>query len=169
VRRGPDNSEGASIATAVYRTFENVSGLYDGWSDPLEIFHDILPQVYDFGQLWDYSGLFCTLAHEKPNLKILEIGAGTGGTTAKILEYLVSENRERMYFSYTYTDISSGFFVAARERFSDAQAIEYAVLDISHDPLDQGFEEHSYDLVIASNVSGGTQSPPFWYAKLQNR
>jgi hypothetical protein len=53
----------------------------------------------------------------------------------------------------SYTDISSGFFVAAKERFKDHHNIEFSMLDISKDPLEQGFEEGSYDLILAANVS----------------
>jgi len=84
---------------------------------------------------------------------VLEIGAGTGGTTTNMLLGLKSEFGERLYSKYSYTDISSGFFVAAKERFKDHQNIEFSILDISQDPLEQGFEEGSYDLILAANVS----------------
>ena len=84
---------------------------------------------------------------------MLEIGAGTGGTTTNMLLGLRSEFGERLYSKYSYTDISSGFFVAAKERFKDYQNIEFSVLDISKDPLEQGFEEGSYDLILAANVT----------------
>jgi len=86
-------------------------------------------------------------------LRVLEIGAGTGGTTTSMLSGLKSEFGERLYSKYSFTDISAGFFVAAKERFKDHQNIEFSVLDISKDPLEQGFEEGSYDLILASNVS----------------
>ena len=100
----------------------------------------------------EYSEFLDLVAHYKPNLKILEIGAGTGGTTSTVLPRLKSAYGERMYLSYTYTDISSGFFISARERFNDYPAVEYAILDISKDPIEQGFEAESFDLIIACNV-----------------
>lgn len=63
-----------------------------------------------------------------------------------------------MYSNYTFTDISSGFFPAARERFSSYPNIEYMALDISKDPVGQGLEAESYDLVLASNVLHATPS-----------
>ena len=77
---------------------------------------------------------------------------GTGGLTAKFLEDLKSDYGERLYFKYTFSDISSGFFVQAQERFKEYAAIEYQALDISQDPLEQGFKAGEYDLIIASNV-----------------
>jgi hypothetical protein len=42
---------------------------------------------------------------------------------------------------------------AAKKRFNNAQNIEYAVLDISRDPMEQGFDSGSFDLIIGANVS----------------
>ena len=86
-------------------------------------------------------------------LRVLEIGAGTGSATAAVLPEL-PEGR----FDYTYTDISAGFFAEAESRFGGAEAsIEYRVLDIENDPVEQGFDAHGYDLVIASNVLHATR------------
>lgn len=100
----------------------------------------------------EYSTFLDLAAHRKPNMRILEIGAGTGGTTATVLPSLRSSYSERMFLSYTYTDISSGFFPGAKERFKDFPGIEYRVLDISKDPIDQGFQPEKFDLIIACNV-----------------
>jgi len=86
-------------------------------------------------------------------LRILEIGAGTGSATASVLPELPPGG-----YDYTYTDISAGFFSEAEDRFggSDA-AIEYRVLDIEKDPVEQGYDAHGYDLLIASNVLHATR------------
>jgi phospholipid N-methyltransferase len=102
--------------------------------------------------MWDVREFFQLLGHMQPQMKVLEIGAGTGGLTAKVLEHLRSSYGERLYLQYTFTDVSSGFFPAANKRFAEYQAIEYKVLDISRHPLEQGFQHEEYDLIIASNV-----------------
>ena len=84
-------------------------------------------------------------------LRILEVGAGTGSATASVLPELPDGS-----FNYTYTDISAGFFSEAESRFGD-DAVEYRVLDIEKHPGEQGFEAHAYDLVIASNVLHATR------------
>ena len=113
-----------------------------------------LAQFYDwFNDLSDIHDLFQVMGHSRPYLRILEIGAGTGGTTARALNSLKSQSGERLYQSYTITDISAGFFAQCRERFQDEASIQYQVLDISKDALEQGFEEGAYDLIVASNVS----------------
>ena len=87
-------------------------------------------------------------------LRIIEIGAGTGSATASVLPEL-PEGR----FEYVYTDISAGFFAEAESRFGDAGGcIEYRPLDIEKDPVEQGFDAHAYDLIIASNVLHATRS-----------
>lgn len=84
--------------------------------------------------------------------KSIKIGAGTGGTTACILKALQSQQKERLYQTYTITDVSAGFLSQCRERFSDYSGLKYATLDISTDPIQQGFESETFDLIIASNV-----------------
>ena len=84
-------------------------------------------------------------------LRIIEVGAGTGSATASVLPEL-PEGR----FDYMYTDISAGFFAEAEARFGD-EAIEYRPLDVEKDPVAQGFDAHSYDLLIASNVLHATR------------
>ncbi len=90
---------------------------------------------------------------EDRRLRVVEVGAGTGSATAAVLPEL-PEGR----FDYTYTDISAGFFAEAEGRFGGREAcIEYRVLDIEKDPATQGFDYHSYDLLIASNVLHATR------------
>jgi len=88
---------------------------------------------------------------EGRRLRILEIGAGTGSATASVLPEL-PEGR----FDYTYTDISAGFFAEAEGRFGGGP-IQYRVLDVEKDPVNQGFDSHGYDLLIASNVLHATR------------
>ncbi|PGH19323.1 hypothetical protein AJ80_04076 [Polytolypa hystricis UAMH7299] len=112
-------------------------------------------QVYN--QLSQYMDL---CAHKNPTIKILEIGGGTGGTTQPILEQLGGRNGTSPRFAnYTFTDISTGFFGKAQEKFKEwAPFMMYARLDISEDPLKQGFKAEEYDVVIAANVLHATPS-----------
>jgi SAM-dependent methyltransferase len=144
------------MAEAVWRTYDQVVNVFEGKTDFLDLLiHDgTLAGIYDWmNNIWDVSEFFQLLGHAQPQLRVLEIGAGTGGLTAKILQQLQSKFGERLYFQYTFTDVSSGFFVTAQERFKEYSGIEYKVLDISKDPVAQGFKQGEYDLIIASNVS----------------
>ena len=148
-------TEAHAAATSVQRIALSCEGIFNGSIDELELLleDDVLHRLYDFMQNSEYSLFLDLISHRRPNLRVLEIGAGTGGTTATVLPVLRSSYGERMYRSYTYTDVSPGFFPAAKERFKDYPNVEYAVLDISKDPLEQGFKPKAFDLVIACNVS----------------
>ncbi|MXY88824.1 MAG: SDR family NAD(P)-dependent oxidoreductase, partial [Dehalococcoidia bacterium] len=97
-----------------------------------------------------------TLLRDLPagrRLRVLEVGAGTGSATAVVLPELPEGG-----YDYTYTDISAGFFAEAEGLFGGSEAsIDYRVLDIEQDPIEQGFDPHGYDLVIASNVLHATR------------
>lgn len=142
------------MATAVHRVLESCEDIITGVIDNFDalLYNNVLTRLYDATQTANYAAFMDLLSHMKPNLKILEVGAGIGGTTGLVLPWLKSAYGERMYFSYTYTDISSGFFVSAKDRFKDYPGLEYTVLDISEDPAAQGFEAGSFDLIIAANV-----------------
>jgi SAM-dependent methyltransferase len=151
-------TEAHAVAVSLYRIFDNGVDFFSGDADPLEVLlaDNILMRMYDFTNNADHLQFLSLLGHKKPNMKVLEIGAGTGGTTATILPALKSDQGERMYGTYVYSDISAGFFLGAKERFKAYQAIEYSVLDITQDPTSQGFEEGSFDLIVASNVLHAT-------------
>ncbi|MEA5581854.1 SDR family NAD(P)-dependent oxidoreductase [Nodularia harveyana UHCC-0300] len=85
-------------------------------------------------------------------VRILEIGAGTGGTTAYILPILPAEQTE-----YIFTDLSPRFTTQAQEKFRDYPFVQYQVLDIEQELKPQGFEFHEYDIVVAANVLHATQ------------
>lgn len=86
-------------------------------------------------------------------LRILEIGAGTGGVTAEILSLLPEDRTE-----YVFTDVSMAFLEQAKDRFAQFPFVSYRLLDIEEDVEAQGERLGSYDLVIASNVLHATKS-----------
>ena len=145
----------ADVGGMLLRVLDNCEAVFEGRSEPLDVLikDDGLKNLYKFLQdKTDYSKFLTLLGHSKPGLKILEIGAGTGGATAVVLQALVSGNGTRTFSEYHYTDISAGFFVSAKETFKDYSNIQFSVLDISQDPFKQGFAAESYDLILASNV-----------------
>jgi acyl transferase domain-containing protein/NADPH:quinone reductase-like Zn-dependent oxidoreductase/SAM-dependent methyltransferase len=150
----------ASCADTLQKIFNNIDGLLSGEIDPLELLlaDDTLTKIYVAIDAVDRSEFIKYMAHSRPNLRILEIGAGTGGSTAAILKDLVLPIGQPLYSKYTYTDISSGFFVAAKERFKSYRNIEYRALDISKNPAEQDMEGEKYDLILASNVLHATKS-----------
>ena len=150
-------SGGWAPATAIWRAFDQVVNVFEGRTDYLDLLLQggVLTGIYSwYNDIWEFKDFMQLLGHTQPQLRVLEIGAGTGGLTAKFLEQLKSDFGERLYLKYTFSDISSGFFVQAKERFRDYEGIEYKTLDVSKNPLEQGFAAGQYDLVVASNVCG---------------
>ena len=142
-----------------------LSAVLRGNEDPLALlFGDAKPSagdLYRLAPVWRAANRMMgevvrTLVDQLPDgrrLRVLEVGAGIGSATDRILPELPAGR-----FDYMYTDISAGFFADAEARFSDADAaIDYRVLDIEKDPVDQGFEPHAWDLVIAANVLHATR------------
>ncbi|MEZ4867750.1 MAG: SDR family NAD(P)-dependent oxidoreductase [Caldilineaceae bacterium] len=86
-------------------------------------------------------------------LRILEIGAGTGSTTAHLLPSLPPAKTE-----YTFTDISPLFLAKAKEKFHAYPFVEYRLLNIEEEGAAQGFELHQYEIVVAANVLHATRS-----------
>lgn len=88
------------------------------------------------------------IVHRYPHMNILEVGAGTGSATKQIIREVGPK-----FTSYTYTDISSGFFEAAQHTFAPhIPRMIFKVLDISKDVRQQDMNGHSFDLVVASAV-----------------
>jgi microcystin synthetase protein McyG len=76
-------------------------------------------------------------------VNVLEIGAGTGGTTAHVLPALASDRTR-----YVFTDVSPRFLASARQKFSDQQFIDFQVLDIEQSPARQGFAAGTFDIIL---------------------
>ncbi|KAF4848553.1 Highly reducing polyketide synthase AFT9-1 [Colletotrichum siamense] len=136
-----------------------------GRAEPLELlvednllgrlYSDYAPFSCHYAQMGEYMQ---TLVHKDPNMKILEIGAGTGGATMPLMEKSERDG-QLLLANYTYTDISSGFFERARAKFSKwVDKIDFKTLDISSNPLSQGFTAQSFDLIVASIVLHATPS-----------
>ncbi|PWT90098.1 MAG: hypothetical protein C5B54_07785 [Acidobacteria bacterium] len=87
------------------------------------------------------------------SIRVLEIGAGTGGTTFGILPHLPQERTE-----YIFTDVSSLFVQKMQKEFGKYPFVSFRILDIEVNPEAQGFERSHYDIVLASNVLHATRS-----------
>ncbi|KAI1800249.1 hypothetical protein F4811DRAFT_556979 [Daldinia bambusicola] len=103
------------------------------------------------------------VAHKNSDLKIIELGAGTGSTTGILLDTLSRQGGHlgtlHRFTQFDFTDISPSFLAKAREKFSRyADYMKFKTLDIERDPVEQGFEAGSYDIVLAASVVHATTS-----------
>ncbi|MCD5326707.1 SDR family NAD(P)-dependent oxidoreductase [Chromobacterium piscinae] len=100
--------------------------------------------------------LACHIRHgAQEKLRVLEIGAGTGGVTRFVLDRL-GEQAEGIIFYYT--DISSTFVRYGQRTFGAMHScMQFERLNIEQDPVEQGFNLADFDLVYASNVLHDTK------------
>jgi hypothetical protein len=76
---------------------------------------------------------------EGRGLRILEIGAGTGGLASQILSLL-----ERGLHSYIFSDVSAAFFSGAAQKLAAFPEVEFKIFDLEKPGVDQELEpEHS--------------------------
>lgn len=101
----------------------------------------------------DLGVMISQLVHRYPRMKILEVRAGTSGTTRTVISAAGNN-----FALYMYTDISPSFFKRAQEKFGKSGKMTFKTLTIENDPVDQGFEEGGYDTVIASNAVHATKT-----------
>ena len=89
-------------------------------------------------------------------VRILEIGAGTGGTTATVMRRL--QPYQRHVGEYCYTDLSKAFLIHGRREFSAQNPfLRCEIFDAGRPVAEQGFDEGGYDLVVATNVLHATK------------
>lgn len=86
-------------------------------------------------------------------LHILELGAGTGGTTSKIVPLL---HRLGIPVHYTMTDLSGSLVAAARKRFKQYPFMEFKVVDIESPPDAKLLQ--SQHIVFATNCVHATRN-----------
>ena len=151
--------------TLLSRCGEHLCEVIKGDLDPLELLF-----AYDQGITSDHfyqdsasfsaynrliAGIATAAARDLPEgrkLRVLEIGAGTGGLTSHVLSGLPADRVD-----YVFTDISAQFFSRAEQKFNAWGELEFSSLDIEQDPLEQEFEANSFDLVLASNIFHATR------------
>ena len=85
------------------------------------------------------------------SIRVLEVGAGTGATTAHVLPVLPLERAH-----YVFTDLSPLFLAHAKSKFADFQNVSFQLLDLEDDLSTQGLRPNSFDVIIASNVIHAT-------------
>jgi len=80
-------------------------------------------------------------------LRILEIGAGTGATSAPVIGLL-----DGLEVDYLFTDMTAFFLPAAKQRFAEHAWVRYGVLDIDQDIRPQGLASNSVDIVLCAGM-----------------
>ncbi|MCP4402539.1 MAG: SDR family NAD(P)-dependent oxidoreductase, partial [bacterium] len=90
-------------------------------------------------------------------IRILEIGAGTGGTSARVFQTL--QPYQDYIQDYCYTDISRAFLLHAEKEYGPQHPyLTCHLFDVEAPLAGQGIDTGVYDLVIAANVLHATRN-----------
>lgn len=131
--------------------------LIAGEADPLDILFPKGQMEVATGVYHDYiinrilNGIATSemayLAKNKKDLKILEVGAGVGGTSLDVIPALKGLGAE-----YNFTDLSTFFLNNAKEKLKEYDFVKYGIFDINVDVMEQQYEPMSMDVILAANV-----------------
>lgn len=137
-------SDGIKLIFGTSEGRELVSGLYG----------DSLLNKLAYKQMEDFiKRLVPKLPMHEGPLKILEMGAGTGGTTKYLAPLLASLN---VPVEYTFTDLAPSFVAAARKKFKAYPFMKFRAHDIEKPPDDDLLG--TQHIIIASNAVHATHS-----------
>ncbi|QIC04831.1 SDR family NAD(P)-dependent oxidoreductase [Brevibacillus sp. 7WMA2] len=98
------------------------------------------------------------LAHDsKARFRLLEIGAGTGGTSAMVFQKLKPYHEH--LDEYCYTDVSKAFLQHAEQEYGPHNPyLTYQIYDVEKPADRQSIQIGEYNLVIATNVLHATSN-----------
>lgn len=131
------SNEGRQLLDRLYATA-------DASKTVLEPLDDFIKEI---GGVWS--------SHSEP-LRILEVGAGTGGTTSRILPALAAMD---VPVSYTVSDLSAMLVSEAATTFAQYPFVKYSVVDIEKEPEPELLR--SQHLILGSNVLHATRDLKF--------
>lgn len=153
LRALPDILSGRVSATDVLfpdSSMELVEGIYKN-NETADYFNEVLADTL--------TAFIDERLKEDPNaeIRILEIGAGTGGTSATVFKRL--KEYKHHVKEYCYTDLSKAFFMHAEKEYGpDNPYLTYKRFNVEEPPALQGVEAGAYDAVIAANVLHATKN-----------
>lgn len=126
----------------------------------------LVENLYKGNKIADYCNRFVAEAvktfaensiRENPSnpVRILEIGAGTGGTSEITLRLLREVSGPVEFY---YTDISDDFLEFGKNKFGEFTFAKFQKLDIEKSLKSQGFPESRFDVIFATNVIHATKN-----------
>ncbi|ETS80419.1 hypothetical protein PFICI_07948 [Pestalotiopsis fici W106-1] len=127
------SSEGRVLLDQLYATADSSKTVLE----PLEAL------MTEIGESW---------VSQKEPLRILEVGAGTGGTTQRMLPALAA--LEGTQVQYTVSDLSAMLVSQASQTFAQYDFVKYAVIDIEKEPEPELLK--SAHIILGSNVLHAT-------------
>ncbi|KAH4054584.1 hypothetical protein HBH49_064690 [Parastagonospora nodorum] len=153
----------------LHKTGSRLADCLSGAADPISlIFRDssargLLEDVYTNAPMFkagtlllaEYLSSIIKRLDSGRQLNILELGAGTGGTTKAIISELANAGCSPN-LTYTFSDLSSSMVASARRKFAKWKFMRYDVLDIEQTPTQQLLGH--YDIVLSTNCIHATKN-----------
>ena len=150
-------SNSAAFMRYIRNSATELNGLLSGDTDPVKLLYpdgstDVVTDMYVNNLMSQYlNRCICSFtanyAKNNKKVRILEIGAGTCATSLQVTKAL-----EGMDYTYYVTDINPHFIPLAEGKFEGNPNMRFSVLNIDRDISEQGFEENSFDIIIAVGV-----------------
>lgn len=157
----------SGFTTYVRSNAEQLSELLSGQQDAVSLLFpegklDHVRALYVDHLMANYlNHCICTLltriakTHPGQTLRILEVGAGTGATTEKVLQSLNGFEVE-----YVFTDATPFFIPGAKSRFTQFPGVRFGIFDVDQDYRAQGLAPNSFDVVLAAGVLENARDIP---------
>ena len=98
------------------------------------------------GQVAAALATYLSSRDKTERIRLLEMGAGTGGLTTYLLPVLAAWGGD---YEYVFTDLSPSFLEQAKAKFSAYRGVDYRLLDL--ESLDRE-PTASYDIALAANA-----------------
>ncbi|MGR3779426.1 amino acid adenylation domain-containing protein [Bacillus paramycoides] len=146
---------------------EQLPDLLNGQQNPVALLFpegkmDYVRALYVEHTMANYlNQCICTLIqrivkkHTGKTLRILEVGAGSGATTEKVLQALTG-----VKINYLFTDVSSFFIPGAQSRFGTYEGVRFGIFDVDQDYRAQGLTPNDFDIVLAAGVLENARDIP---------
>ncbi|AHM66821.1 polyketide synthase [Paenibacillus polymyxa SQR-21] len=127
-----------------------VEGIYKN-SPAADYFNEVLGDIV-------VSYLNERLKHDPSgSIRIIEIGAGTGGTSAMLFRKL--RPYQEHIREYCYTDKSRAFLLHAQKEYGPQNPyLTYKIFNVEESAVGQDIETGGYDIAIATNVLHATRN-----------
>lgn len=161
-RRADTLNPSSSESRLMCHLYKNLEDIYSGKKTGIQVAlqDNLLIDNYEHGQVYREGNrrlarVIDLFANERPGLKILEVGAGTGSATREILKALHGDTPWRTYSRYHFTDTTPSFLAGAETTFSNYGGMTYGTFDMEFNAQTQGYDA-DWDLVVASNVIHAT-------------
>lgn len=154
LEKNPDNK---GIEEYISTSSEHLLDIVSGKLNPLEFLfpngesdraHEIYHDLFSARMMNELVVKAAeSIAEGKRQIRVLEIGAGVGGTTDEVLPVL-----KKYKVDYYFTDISTYYLQEAKKKYTEYPFVTYGFYDFDQSCYRQGVIPGSFDMIIIANT-----------------